>query len=474
MTYKCNIDGVKTTLTSKLVNGATVPAPAYCTSEQSGTVATTKSVANRLATHKAPKLYNQLQLGWDEVAQAAYDRLYLWDMATLPTAVIEHLPEYLGENGYIRNKNDNTIITFYFSSADWNIYDVNFTEAELIKSLKADWIVKDVDGNCVKLFYIGNSQYTPGIWTYLRNITNAELRNAIADTVYEKIISSDYVDGIYFDWASTSMSYLSNTTPAAAPGEIDLNGDGVGDTDEEIDALWTSSWKLLAQAVRNKVGGKLFQGNAGWENGYDYAPYLNGIMIEQFMLGPLSFPASYTWSSQMANYAYYVVNGKSPVTSMLQAGGTQTNYDFMRFTLASALMFNGYYSYTNSSEGGLPYTATWWYDEYAVNISNGVAEEKLSYKGWLGKPLNDAYNVEDENEKLYDTLMLLDDSADTKVWRRDYQHGIVICNPTDSTANVSLGGTYKKIDGVVDTSFNDGSSLTAISLASQRGAILRS
>jgi len=65
-------------------------------------------------------------------------------------------------------------------------------------------------------------------------------------------------------------------------------------------------------------------------------------------------------------------------------------------------------------------------------------------------------------------------SANTKVWRRNFTNGIVLVNPTLAPVNnIALGGVYKKINGIVDPVFNNGvTGLNTISLPAQSGIVL--
>ncbi len=62
--------------------------------------------------------------------------------------------------------------------------------------------------------------------------------------------------------------------------------------------------------------------------------------------------------------------------------------------------------------------------------------------------------------------------ADNAVWRRDFANGIVLVNPSHAEQTIELGGIYRKIHGIVDPAFNDGSSLDAVTLPARSGVIL--
>lgn len=58
------------------------------------------------------------------------------------------------------------------------------------------------------------------------------------------------------------------------------------------------------------------------------------------------------------------------------------------------------------------------------------------------------------------------------VWRRDFEHGMVLVNATREPASIELGGQFRKIAGTQVPGVNDGSLVTRISLPAQDGIIL--
>ncbi len=149
----------------------------------------------------------------------------------------------------------------------------------------------------------------------------------------------------------------------------------------------------------------------------------------------------------------------------------------MRFGLASALMYDGYYSCTNAGA----YTAAWWMDEFSVDLFTGESvmpqsasdTEHLAYVGWLGQPQATAFNVSDTSQSLWTVLQAgMGNDAHQSVWRRDFDNGIVIVNPTSTTQSVDLGGSFARIQGTVDGVTNDGAVVANINLPSESGLLL--
>ena len=60
------------------------------------------------------------------------------------------------------------------------------------------------------------------------------------------------------------------------------------------------------------------------------------------------------------------------------------------------------------------------------------------------------------NKKFYDALELTS-NANTKQWMREYDNGLVLCNPAIVSGSFPLTRIYKKIRGIYDNTFNNGS-----------------
>ncbi|MDD2921495.1 MAG: putative glycoside hydrolase [Anaerolineales bacterium] len=58
------------------------------------------------------------------------------------------------------------------------------------------------------------------------------------------------------------------------------------------------------------------------------------------------------------------------------------------------------------------------------------------------------------------------------VWRRDFEHGIVLVNATSQPVVVSLEGKFVKIDGAQDRTVNDGATVSKVTLPPNDGIIL--
>jgi hypothetical protein len=457
-------------LTRFITRGALVCVVAGC-SARTATVevpAGRLSVTARVEAHSFPRLANQIQLCCrDKNTEALLAELAFWDLAIIDPAVIVTMPEYLGSSGIIRSRDPTTVLLAYFSGADVNL-DANAPVwKEFNASVDSTWYMRDISGNRVPLFEVH-----PGRWTWALNLTTAASEH-IPVFINHNILSTRLVDGIFYDWAATSMAWLNRRSPQVS-GPIDMNGDGVAEPDSTVDRLWTLGYRyLLANSQRRFPAATLLVGNAGWGAGWHYDSVLHGVMLERFLDGAAAGDEERGWESVMRTYAHYQTHAVQPRLSILMANRDDPNdTGFMRFALASTLMFDGYFSFTNRTLPTPAYQSARWYDEFAVDLVSGTASKDLASKGYLGSPTSEAFNPLDPDEKLLRLLESGVTGAGNIVWRRDFENGIVLVNPSDLEREIDLGGVFRKIRGVRDPRFNDGNTLSAVSLAPRSGVVL--
>ena len=140
-------------------------------------------------------------------------------------------------------------------------------------------------------------------------------------------------------------------------------------------------------------------------------------------------------------------NGGGPYLIFNQ-DGSLSDYQGVRYGLASCLLDNGYFYYTPG-----PYNTIGWFDEFTVNLGAPVAGPN--------NPTNGTYS----NGGL--TVW------QNGVWRRDFTNGIALVNPKgNGPQTVTLETTYKHFSGTQDPSVNNGQSVTTVTLNDRDGVIL--
>ncbi len=239
-----------------------------------------------------------------------------------------------------------------------------------------------------------------------------------------------------------------------------------------FDNAWYNGIRTFLPMIRSKLNGRPFIANT---NG-TFKDLLNGSICE-------SCPGNWTdereetyedWYDRIMADDGYVKNsrtGYTPNYSMVETYESEDspdpngdgsydnpfekpdfvpNYQRMRWGLTSALLGDGYFSYEINTNGhgslGLM-----WFDEYDNAGQN---------RRYLGTPLDDAYVVQDFGD------------VSGRVYRRNFQSGIVICNPSDRTVTVSLEKEYKKIKGTQVPEINSGETVSSVTISSHDGIIL--
>lgn len=216
---------------------------------------------------------------------------------------------------------------------------------------------------------------------------------ALADLFKQVVIDSGEWDGMFFDVYCYSLSWTQDATR-----QIDYTRAGYASL-AAFDAGWQAGSDTLANRVRRLAGDSfLLVGNCAVSAHHGA---FNGWMRENFPL-----QSGGTWYDNMLpdpnGYLADDRDFRQPPHNYLFsafAGGvgaqySSTNTRKVRFGLGSAALGEGYGVFGSSDRNArtAPYHA-WWYDEYAVDLTNGQSSASLAHTGWLGAPLGPAYQM---------------------------------------------------------------------------------
>jgi hypothetical protein len=428
---------------------------------------TTKDIFQRLENHFYPKLFVQIQ-GWVETD--VYDEAAQRDIIIMDTIAMEFCPSYLGEYGVIRSINPNAIILMYFSAADIMVPGWTDVLKQFVAGVKDEWYMKDDQGETYPLF-----PNTSG-WNYMFNPTTG-VNAYMPEFINDNILVPGFSDGIFFDWIVESVSWLNERTDGVICGLIDIDNDGIGDSSYKIDKLWIEGIKKLLNHARTKFpNDSIITGNGGWvfDGTYRFTG-LNGRMVEQFLKGYSHGWERFSWIEVMRGYYLMQEGAEYPRLPLVMTNGDQNDFKHMRYGLTSTLLFDGYSTYTDDQDwsgNAVPYTANWWYDEYSVDIETGKAIKSMANKGYLGSAISDAHNAADSDDLLLNSLVDYDPQTTEKIWRRDFQNGIVLVNPSTIDITIDLQDKFRKIIGIYDPVFNNGEILSKITMEGESGVVL--
>ncbi len=380
---------------------------------------------------KYPRLAN-LFFKWD-VTDSEARELAKWDVLVIDMEAQVNTPENLRK---IREYNPQIKILAYVTSQE-------FTSS--VSRLKSSSLRRRLYGGMSDNWWLNSSGGGRLVWwpgTWLLNVTDGSPTDGsgkrwndyLPEFVAREILSSDLWDGVFYDNAWDSVSWM------PSGDEIDLNRDGLSESRTTADQKWREGMSKIYRRTRELAPGKIVLGNqAGGASAKIYYSNLNGLSIEHFH--------KYNWTEALNNYFFILNNGQAPNATILNCNtentGRQDDYAKMRYCLASALLGDGYFSF---DYGDQAHNQTWWYDEYDLS---------------LGKPLNSAYNVLTGSTKIV-----------AGVWRRDFQNGIALVNSGDTAKTIDLGDEFEKIHGSQDEATNSGAVVKSVYLSPKDGIIL--
>jgi hypothetical protein len=173
----------------------------------------------------------------------------------------------------------------------------------------------------------------------------------------------------------------------------------------------------------------------------EYQGLWNGGVLEGIIGKPYSVEVQTGgWQHIMARYRKTMAAFSAPKIGMFNQHGSITDYQGMRYGLASCLMDDGYFTYTNSAS---EYRGVPWFDEFNFNL--GAAVSPVQTAAWQ-----------------------------QGVFRRDFQNGIALVNPKgNGQKTVTLDGEYILIQGTQAPSVNTGARVRQVTLRDRDGLILK-
>jgi len=225
----------------------------------------------------------------------------------------------------------------------------------------------------------------------------------------------------------------------------DFNRDGIMDSqnDPTVQAWLRQGERQYLNDLRAAMPGKYLMGNIS-DLGTSGAvfPELTGQLNGGLMEGLIGYswsPETWGgWTAMMASYRQEMAAVAAPQLAMFAQIGSVTDYQGMRYGLASCLMDNAYYTYNASaSYNDLP-----WFDEYNANLGQSISPPTTS--AWQNG-----------------------------VYRRDFANGIALVNPKgNGPRTVTLESPFKRLSGSQAPSINNGQTTQTVTLQDRDGLIL--
>jgi hypothetical protein len=194
---------------------------------------------------------------------------------------------------------------------------------------------------------------------------------------------------------------------------------------------WKQAQRLAPERIRI--------GNADNDLSFpEYKGRLQGVFLEGLMGHSWSLYSREGWQGMMARYHKVYDNLATPRIVGFNVAGNPRDYRFLRFSLSSCLMNNGYFSFTDEAKG---YSSVPWFDEYDVRL--GKAIDPPQAKAWRDG-----------------------------VYRRRFENGMVLVNPGALPRRVVVEGGYAHIRGRQAPQVNDGLAVKSVVVGARDGVVL--
>jgi hypothetical protein len=222
----------------------------------------------------------------------------------------------------------------------------------------------------------------------------------------------------------------------------DWNEDGKDDSKGEAAEWYSQGQRDFFDALRARWPDHIIIANItrwAWDDIPDrYRNLVQGGIMEGLM-GLSYSPSTWGgWDRMMQAYRDYMALIVEPRLGFFHVVGAADDYQFMRYSLTSCLMDDGYYSHT-TSDG---YGDIAWFDEWDLDLGDAIDPPQLS--PWKNG-----------------------------VYRRRFTKGMAIVNPMgngDQTIEIEAG--YSRFRGKQDPSHNNGEPVSKLVLRQGDGIIL--
>ncbi|HEX9389801.1 MAG TPA: putative glycoside hydrolase [Usitatibacteraceae bacterium] len=222
----------------------------------------------------------------------------------------------------------------------------------------------------------------------------------------------------------------------------DWNLDGVDDdpSSAEISSAHRAGYLAYWRRLRALLPAATLIGNADNDLGNpQWRNQLDGAVLEALMGENWSIESREGWAAMMARYRAALRNTQAPSLVAFNVVGAVDDFRLFRYAYASCLLDDGYFSFTDRLRG---YSSVAWFDEYDYPLGRP-----------LGSPPSAAW--------------------DQGVWRRDFEHGIVLVNPGPQARTVMVEPGLRRLSGKQDPAVNSGVAARTLTLPAKDGIVLR-
>lgn len=235
--------------------------------------------------------------------------------------------------------------------------------------------------------------------------------------------------------------YVDNALSKPAVDAADWDGDGRRDLASEarISTAHRRGHAAHWGAIKERRPGILIVGNSDDLSSPEFTGRLQGAFLEAVIGKSWSMERWRGWEAVMDRYHKAMRDTSAPHLVGFNVWGKADDYQRMRYGLTSCLLGDGYFSYTDEAVG---YSSVPWFDEYEAD---------------LGRPVDPPQTSAWQNG----------------VYRRRFERGLVLVNPTPSRNAVRLEGGHGRMLGQQDALTNNGERVTTLELLGKDGLVLK-
>jgi hypothetical protein len=247
-------------------------------------------------------------------------------------------------------------------------------------------------------------------------------------------------DGVFFKPVPFDLWYCDNVMVQSRV-TADLNGDGMDDSpkDPAVAAAYRAGHRAEWDHIRHIHPGLSLMGNTDGDLAEpEFAAQLEGAFLEGLMGKKWSLETWAGWPKMMQRYHGTMAHTRVPHLIGFNVHGKTNDYRFFRYAFASCLLDDGYFCFTDV---GKEYSSVTWFDEFDFKL--GAAISKPPTADWRNG-----------------------------VWRRDFERGIALVNPTQQAVTVPLEAGFRRLLGKQDSAVNNGSPAASVTLEAKDGIIL--
>ncbi len=227
-------------------------------------------------------------------------------------------------------------------------------------------------------------------------------------------------------------------------GDWNLDGSTDSDTDPTVGQWYRNGYNHHFAVLNQLMPGKYQIGNVSdWGASGASLQGLSGVLQGGLMEAMIGYSYSSEswggWQEMMREYRVVMAATIAPNLVVFGTVGSPTDYQTIRYGLASCLMDNGYYEFSQDSN---QYSGTFWFDEFNANLGNATSNPPTS--AWQNG-----------------------------VYRRDFDNGIALVNPKgNGTQTVKLETSFRRLSGTQDPITNNGQTVQTVTLSDRAGIIL--